>query len=112
MKQTPYNKARKAAYDQRRGNAQSRGYTSKWQRESKAWLAAHPICVECGERATLVDHIRPHKKDWKLFWDRKNWQAMCARCHNTVKASAEALGYSTKVGPDGLPIDSNHPFYR
>lgn len=52
-----------------------RGYNSRWARESKQFLRAHPLCVRCLEkdppqytRATVVDHIVPHRGDPKLFW--------------------------------------------
>lgn len=32
--------------------------------------------------ATVVDHIKPHRGDQKLFWDRGNWQALCKSCHD------------------------------
>jgi 5-methylcytosine-specific restriction protein A len=33
-------------------------------------------------KATVVDHIIPHRGDEKLFWDRDNWQALCKSCHD------------------------------
>jgi len=41
-------------------------------------------CQEQGRyrKATVVDHIIPHRGDEKLFWDRDNWQALCKRCHD------------------------------
>jgi 5-methylcytosine-specific restriction protein A len=75
--------------DNRRPSAQERGYTGRWQKASKAFLAAHPACVgtlpggeECCEPATCVDHKNPHRGDWMLFWDRDNWQPLCASCHS------------------------------
>ena len=67
--------------------AKARGYDSRWQRERLAFLAAHPLCVECQKRgvytkATVVDHIIPHRGDRVLFWDRDNWQALCKQCHD------------------------------
>jgi 5-methylcytosine-specific restriction endonuclease McrA len=32
-----------------------------------------------------VDHIIPHRGDDRLFWDRSNWQALCAHHHNSNK---------------------------
>lgn len=107
MKPNPANKARPSARE--------RGYTSKWERESRAFLARpeNRLCAcGCGRPAEVVDHIKQHKRDPKLFWSRKNWQALSAHCHNTWKQSEERLGYSTKIGSDGLPIDQRHPFYR
>ncbi|WP_371263772.1 HNH endonuclease signature motif containing protein [Paenibacillus sp. UNC496MF] len=48
----------------------------------------HPLCTRCIKEnritaATIVDHIRPHKGDKALFWDRNNWQPLCKSCHDT-----------------------------
>ncbi|WP_415405336.1 HNH endonuclease [Tateyamaria sp. SN3-11] len=43
----------------------------------------------CGQRATLVDHITPHKGDTNLFWDRTNWQPLCITCHSKFKQRLE-----------------------
>ena len=76
---------------QRRGSAAARGYGYKWRMVSQAFLDAHPLCAECERRglirpATCVDHIKPHKGDKKLFWDRSNWQPLCQSCHSEKTA--------------------------
>ena len=68
-------------------SAGSRGYGRAWQKARKEYLTAHPLCVECMKegryvKATVVDHIVPHRGDQKLFWDRPNWQSLCVSCHN------------------------------
>lgn len=68
-------------------SAGSRGYGSRWQRESKAFLRKHPLCVACQKngkytKATVVDHVRPHRGDAVLFWDKQNWQPLCKSCHD------------------------------
>lgn len=68
-------------------SASSRGYGSRWRRESKAFLRAHPLCAECERngryvKATVVDHKVPHRGDQRLFWDRDNWQPLCKPCHD------------------------------
>ena len=74
-------------------SANSRGYGSRWQKARKAFLQAHPLCVECMKeeryvKATDVDHIKAHCGDPKLFWDRSNWQALCHR-HHSIKTRRE-----------------------
>ena len=69
-------------------SASKRGYGSRWQTESKRFLQSHPLCVCCMKqgrytRATVVDHITPHRGDQRLFWDRQNWQPLCKHCHDT-----------------------------
>jgi len=65
--------------------------TPAWRKARKAWLARHPLCVDCGElglvvAAVEVDHIRPHRGDRALFWDRTNWQSLCKPCHSRKTA--------------------------
>jgi 5-methylcytosine-specific restriction protein A len=33
-------------------------------------------------KATVVDHIIPHRGNQRLFWDQNNWQALCKRHHD------------------------------
>jgi 5-methylcytosine-specific restriction protein A len=76
----------KAAADKRRPNAAARGYTSDWRNARAEYLAQHPTCVECGALATVVDHVKAHKGNTLLFWDRLNWQALCKPCHDRKTA--------------------------
>ena len=70
--------------------ANARLYTYRWQRASKAFLQAHPLCQcpACDEgrirvrASAVVHHIEPHRGDVERFWNRDNWQAMSAACHN------------------------------
>lgn len=75
---------RRAAADKLRPTAQQRGYDSKWQRESRIFLAQpeNKFCAcGCGRLADCVDHKKAHKGDMRLFWDRKNWQPMNGDCN-------------------------------
>lgn len=68
-------------------SASKRGYGSKWQKESKRFLQSNPLCAECMKRgrytrATVVDHVVPHRGDQLLFWSRNNWQPLCKPCHD------------------------------
>lgn len=87
-----------------------RGYGYRWQKARAAYLKAHPLCVMCQaegrvEPATVVDHIVPHEGDQELFWDSEgNWQALCERHHNTVKAEQEGrIKARPTIGLDGWP---------
>lgn len=85
--------ARAKAYDARRPTARERGYTSKWETESKAFLAKpeNRFCAcGCGRKANMVDHIVPHRNDKSLFWRRSNWQPMASSpCHSSMKQKQE-----------------------
>ena len=97
--------------EQRRGSSTSRGYDSKWSRVAKAYKAKHPLCVQCQTlgrivASTDVDHIVPHglkaaidsgdvariERARRLFWDSRNWQALCAPCHS-AKTAREDGGF-------------------
>ena len=74
-------------------SASSRGYGRAWQKASKQFLTAHPLCVMCAAegmyvKATVVDHIHPHRGDPVLFWDRSNWQSLC-KAHHDRKTGQE-----------------------
>ena len=79
-----------------RDKTAERGYDSKWQMASKAYLRTHKACrirgPRCTQVATCVDHIVPHKRDRKVFWNRKNWQAACGPC-NSWKAAKREGGF-------------------
>ncbi|TPW26386.1 HNH endonuclease signature motif containing protein [Pararhizobium mangrovi] len=82
-------RARKARHDARRPNARARGYNRRWEAARRDYLDAFPFCRRCGNPATIVDHITPHRGDDRLFWDRSNWQPLCAPCHNRHKQREE-----------------------
>lgn len=77
----------KELYRNERPSAANRGYDYKWRKERSRFLKEHPLCAYCmkeGEftKATVVDHIIPHRGDEKLFWDEMNWQPLCKSCHD------------------------------
>jgi 5-methylcytosine-specific restriction protein A len=81
--------------DSERGNSNERGYTYRWHKYTKAYLAEHPLCAICAKKnppvvraASLVDHVKPHKGDYDLFWDPNNHQPLCEECHN-IKTARE-----------------------
>lgn len=90
--------------DEHRGTAAQRGYGYRWQKASKAWLHAHPLCQcdDCDEgrkrllAASVVDHYIPHKGDMKLFWDTSNWRSMSKACHDR-KTARENGGFGNPI---------------
>lgn len=73
-------------------------HSARWKRASAAFKVAHPFCVNhdkgiptCTLVTDVTDHRIPHEGDAALFWDRANWQPMCASCHS-VKTAAEVRG--------------------
>lgn len=102
--------ARKAS-DQRRGTSAERGYGGAWRAARAAFLRANPLC-QCADcdalgrllPASVVDHIRPHKGDKRLFWDQSNWQALSKPCHDRKTARHDG-GFGRAVTPP--PLDDS-----
>lgn len=90
--QVSMTRARNKRHDANRPSASKRGYNHAWRKARVKYLDLHPFC-RCGAKATLVDHIKAHKGDNALFWDRTNWQPMCAPCHNRHKQRQERKDY-------------------
>lgn len=79
--------------DRRRPTATQRGYDGKWKIARDAFLKRNPYCAECQRqgkitKANVVDHIKAHKGNMQLFWDVKNWEALCG-FHNRSKAAKQ-----------------------
>ena len=64
--------------------------------------------------ASVVNHKKRHKGDPELFFDPDNLESVCKPCHDGAIQSEERreANYSDAVGPDGYPLDPNHPFNR
>jgi 5-methylcytosine-specific restriction protein A len=74
-------------YSKERASSAERGYDSRWRKSRSRFLKVNPLCLNCQAegklvKATVVDHIVPHRGDKKLFWDESNWQPLCKRCHD------------------------------
>jgi 5-methylcytosine-specific restriction enzyme A len=81
----------KRALDRERPSAARRGYGSRWRSARTVYLARHPLCAACQALgrvvgATVVDHVVPPRGDAVLFWDERNWQNRCKRCHDAKTA--------------------------
>lgn len=96
-------KAAERAQDAARPSARERGYSTRWQKTSRAFLAqpGNGTCVHCGAPAELVDHRIAHKGDMALFWNRENWQPSCKPC-NSRKAVREEGGFGRAVKRTGV----------
>jgi 5-methylcytosine-specific restriction protein A len=93
----------------------------RWKGLRAAQLAQSPRC-QCPHHrgradapmADVVDHIEPHRGDFKLFADPQNLQSMSKACHDKFKQSEERGGAGFLAGCDasGQPLDQSHPWYR
>jgi len=91
--------------------------TKRWRRLRRQVLSEEPLCRMCQQVGKVtpsdtVDHIREHKGDKALFWDRANLQGLCHTCHDSAKQLKELHGFAPGVGADGLPIDPDHPWNK
>ena len=64
--------------------------TARWQRIRRIQLATEPWCAEClsvgiYEPAVDVDHIEPHRGDYKKFFTGP-YQSLCKACHSRKTA--------------------------
>ncbi|OSQ35034.1 HNH endonuclease [Thalassospira sp. MCCC 1A01428] len=96
-----HKRERQVRQDKERGTAANRGYGYKWQKARVGFLKHHPLCCRCEQAglvvaAAVVDHIKPHRGDMVLFWDRANWQSLCTACHNT-KTAKEDGGFGRRL---------------
>lgn len=95
-------------------------YGYKWQTAREDFLRKHPLCQcpDCDEgrkrvrASSVVDHKIPHRGDLKLFWDRKNWQALAKQCHDSWKQRLEKSGTVAGATVEGMPVDPNHHWNR
>jgi 5-methylcytosine-specific restriction enzyme A len=91
-------------------------YGAAWRRARDLFLKQNPVCAFHKARghlvsATVVDHRVPHRGDETLFWDRRNWQALCKTCHDSHKQSQEKKGGVLRGATmDGSPLDPAHPW--
>jgi len=89
--------------------------STRWRKLRALVLNEEPLCRLCERQgkttaADTVDHIKEHKGNVALFYDRDNLQPLCRPCHSGVKRVADRHGYSQACGVDGMPLDPNHPF--
>ena len=91
----------------------------RWKTLRLAQLAKEPYC-QCAHhqgqkiKANVVDHIKPHKGDSKLFWNPSNLQSMLKVCHDKFKQSQEKGGKGFDQGCDeqGYPLNKDSSWYN
>lgn len=79
--------------DERRGTAAERGYDRTWQKFREAYIAEHPLCMDCLDRGIIepttdVHHIRKLRDGGERL-DAANCRALCHRCHAIRTARGE-----------------------
>ena len=76
----------------------------------RAATAVSAISTNAAVAANTCDHVEPHRGDVNKFW-LGPFQSLCKECHDSAKRFIEQRGYRPDVGPDGWPLDPNHPCY-
>lgn len=87
-------------------------YGRRWGKKRAAQLEEEPFCRLCAKaeritRATVADHIEPHRYDPIAFWQGE-LQSLCKICHDSVKQTQEKSGYLKGSDTSGVPLDPNH----
>lgn len=84
--------------------------SARWKATRDGYFREHPLCADIFKRhgvlpvrATDLDHIKPHREDWTLFWDRNNWQGLCHSCHSH-KTATEDSGFGRNAKVVDMPI--------
>lgn len=74
-------KPRCPKHERRVGTTAQRGYGAAWQRLSRAYLHAHPMCeCGCGRRSEHTDHMVSKARGGTDDWS--NLQALSCPCHS------------------------------
>lgn len=97
-------KAAQQRTDSQRPTARQRGYGKAWERTRRAFLAAHPRCIDCGKPATAADHAPLSRRE--LIRQGVNnpdaWhylQPRCLRCHSSKTAKHDGGFGNPRVIP-------------
>ncbi len=106
-----------------RTGASDRGYDSRHGKMRAELLARQPWCERCQAEgrgrvpATDLNHRKPFRlpdggRDWKLWGDPKNHEALCRTCHQAHGARTDRDASPLGSGGDGRPLDPAHPWNR
>jgi 5-methylcytosine-specific restriction enzyme A len=70
--------------ERRASTARSLYHTAAWLKLRALQLENYSLCSVpgCGQPATVVDHVTPHRGSNALFFDQANLRSMCKRCHD------------------------------
>jgi 5-methylcytosine-specific restriction protein A len=82
--------------------------TPAWRKLRAMVLREESECATpgCIHPARVVDHIRPHRGDPALFFDRANLQALCKRCHDQKTAKLDGgFGNESRSSVTGSVAD-------
>ncbi len=78
-----------------RPSAAARGYDQHWRRIRAQFLRKHPVCVDCGQPASEVDHNTSLAQGGTNEWS--NLRARCKPCHSRKTATQDG-GFGNRRG--------------
>lgn len=92
-------RAKQREYDARRETQTQRGYSSAGHRRFRRLvLARDPLCVLCGDIATVADHWPTSRRDLIANGhdpnDPRNGRGLCASCHGRETAAHQPGGWN------------------
>ena len=90
---------RQAWIDQNRPTAAVRGYDQEWQKMRRMWLVVNPNCIECGAKATDVDHINSLAEYPELKYAPSNLRGLCHPCHSRRTALDQGFAHKPTYSP-------------
>jgi len=93
--------------------------TKEWKALRFRQLHREPYC-QCPHHvgkhypANIVDHVKAHKGDRRLFFNPNNLMSMNKECHDRFKQSQEKGGKGFDAGCDenGEPLNKDHHWYK
>ncbi len=94
--------------------------TAQWQRMRLDQLKANPLCqcphhhgMDASALGEVVDHIKPHRGNRHLFFDRRNLQTLTKQCHDKYKQSEEkgGRGFDQGCNANGEPLNRDAQWY-
>ena len=72
--------------------------SARWKALRKQHLKAQPLCVHCGKRGTVADHVQGHLGNWLArFFDPAGLQTLCWPCHSSKTAGSESTASGART---------------
>lgn len=80
--------------------------TSRWRYTVQpAVLRRDPICKKCNHNASMVvDHVKDHRGDVKLFFDLNNLRGVCKDCHDEKTGTQHGFKRDQNLPPTPTAI--------
>ena len=79
-----------------------------WKSIRRHRLAKEPRCRQCAIEgrtavAIYVDHVKPHRGQWALFFQYENTQSLCAHHHSLHKHKDQQAAIARRADGTTIP---------